>query len=133
MHMRSWSDSPLTETTRTNTQEDMQTHPQPQERIDEELLHPLFASPEGDVVLGAKGGTLFRVHSFTLKTTSGWFRAMFTLPQKHTPTFPTILYLDEDAHTLEALFRMMCGLPILPLNSYDTVDSLLFAAEKYDM
>jgi hypothetical protein len=110
----------------------MQTHSQPQ-GIDEDLLHPLFASQEGDVVLSAKGGTLFRLHSFVLKTTSGWFRAMFSLPQKHTPTCPTVLYLDEDEHTLEALFRMMCGLPILSLNSYDTVDSLLFAAEKYDM
>jgi len=45
-------------------------------------FHPLFASPEGDVVLSARGGqTYFRVHSYTLKTTSGFFRAMYNLPQ----------------------------------------------------
>lgn len=45
-------------------------------------FHPLFSSPEGDVVLSARGGqTYFRVHSYTLKTTSGFFRAMYNLPQ----------------------------------------------------
>jgi len=44
-------------------------------------FHPLFASPEGDVVLSARGGrTYFRVHSYTLKTTSGFFRTMYNLP-----------------------------------------------------
>lgn len=45
-------------------------------------LHPAFASPEGDVTLAARGGqTFFRVHSYTLKTTSGFFRTMYGLPQ----------------------------------------------------
>ena len=45
-------------------------------------LHPTFASPEGDVILSARGGqTFFRVHSYTLKTTSGFFREMYSLPQ----------------------------------------------------
>jgi hypothetical protein len=102
---------------------------------DDERLHPLFSSPGGDVILGATGGTvLFRVHSYTLKTTSGWFQTMFSLPQKRAPS-PTdhIIYVDEDAQTLEYLLRMICGLPILPVNSYDLIDSLLYAAEKYDM
>lgn len=41
--------------------------------------------------------------------------------------------MDEDAFTLESLLRMACGLPILPITSYDAVDALLYAAEKYDM
>lgn len=45
-------------------------------------LHPAFASPDGDVILSARGGqTFFRVHSYTLKTTSGFFKEMYSLPQ----------------------------------------------------
>lgn len=45
-------------------------------------LHPAFSSPEGDVILSARGGqTFFRVHSYTLKTTSGFFKEMYSLPQ----------------------------------------------------
>jgi hypothetical protein len=109
-------------------------------QLDQELtcndeFHPLFCSPDADIILGAKGGPLFRVHSYTLKTTSGWFRTMFTLPQSApSPDAPIdVIYVDEDADTLEPLLRMVCGLPILPLDSYDVIDSLLHAAEKYDM
>jgi hypothetical protein len=98
-----------------------------------QLFHPLFSSLEGDVTLGAKGGTLFRVHSFTLKTTSGWFRTMFSLPQQGTPSPPIMIHLDEDVQILESLLRMVCGLPIIRPDSYDTVDALLYATEKYDM
>lgn len=97
-------------------------------------IHHLFADPDGDTVLGAKGGTtFFRVHSFTLKTSSAFFRTMFSLPQKSTTGLGGVLYLDEDADTLECLLRMICGLPLLPVENYDLVDSLLDAIEKYDM
>lgn len=43
------------------------------------------------------------------------------------------LYLDEDEQTLDALLRMVCGLPLLPIDTYDLADGLLYAAEKYDM
>jgi hypothetical protein len=103
--------------------------------IDESLLHPLFDSPDGDVILGAKGGTFFRVHSFTLKMTSGWFRAMYSLPQQEATSNANVdvIYVDEDASTLESILRMICGLPVLPIDSYDKVEALLYAAEKYDM
>ncbi|KAI9442679.1 hypothetical protein H4582DRAFT_1930084 [Lactarius indigo] len=92
--------------------------------------HPLF-SFESDVVLASRDGILFRVPSTTLKMTSSWFRAMFTLPQVASPSSsasasaslsaPTdseVISLDEDARTLEPLLRMA---------------PVLYAAEKYDM
>jgi hypothetical protein len=101
---------------------------------DPALLHPLFSNPDGDVILGSKGGdVLFRTHSFILKTTSGFFRTMFSLPQKCAPVTLDVIYMDEDATILESLLRMACGLPIIPPTSYDAVDPLLFAAEKYEM
>lgn len=95
--------------------------------------HPMFNLPEADVVLGAKDGVMFRVHSFTLKTTSGWFASMFSLPQKDDHSSPVTVYLDEDSPTLEVLLRCVCGLALPQLESYAVVEPLLFAAEKYDM
>ena len=97
--------------------------------------HPLFSATDGDVVLGSKDGTLFRVHSYTLKTTSGWFRAMYSLPQRTASPDqpPEVIYVDEDSSTLEGLLRMVCGLSIPKLDSYDTIEPILHAAEKYDM
>ncbi|KAF8482474.1 hypothetical protein DFH94DRAFT_727332 [Russula ochroleuca] len=109
--------------------------------------HPLF-SFDADVVLGSRDGVLFCVPSMTLKMTSAWFRTMFTLPQGSPPTSSRsrnqqgattvssdteILSLDEDSSTLEALFRMICGLEIPVLDTWDAVEPVLFAAEKYDM
>ena len=128
--------------------------------------HPMF-SFESDVVLCSRDGILFRVPSTTLKMTSSWFRAMFTLPQSATPSAststsmsmslcapspisrtrslppssaPTIaelksetIVLDEDSRTLEPLLRMACGLEIASLDTWDAVEPVLYAAEKYDM
>ncbi|KAH9993493.1 hypothetical protein BJV74DRAFT_833070 [Russula compacta] len=115
-------------------------------------FHPLF-SFEADVILGSRDGMLFRVPSMTLKMTSSWFRTMFTLPQGSPPahsrslnsnqqrdgtTTPSasdteIISLDEDARTLEPLLRMICGLEIPTLDTWDAVEPVLYAAEKYDM
>lgn len=111
--------------------------------------HPLF-SFDADVVLSSRDGVLFCVPSMTLKMTSSWFRTMFTLPQgsppassrshnrnqRDTSTVPTdteIIGLDEDSSTLEPLLRMICGLEIPTLDTWDAVDPVLYAAEKYDM
>lgn len=113
----------------------MDTEPSPQIPVKkEDAFHSLFSSPDADVILGANGHTLFRVHSWTLKTTSGWFRSLFSMPQPCVPSnSPETITLNEDAYTLESLLRMICGLPINPLTSYDDVDTLLYAAEKYEM
>lgn len=104
----------------------------PEEQVP--VFHESFNSPDADVVLGSKDRVLFRVHSFTLKTTSGWFRDMFSLPQRgQTSDDHVDVFLDEDASTLEALLRCVCGLTIPRLESYDVIEPLLFAAEKYDM
>ncbi|KAI0259032.1 hypothetical protein BC834DRAFT_926367 [Gloeopeniophorella convolvens] len=104
-------------------------------------FHPLF-SFEADVVLGSRDGVLFRVPSTTLKMTSSWFRAMFTLPQREIPlprTLPSsepdaeVITLDEESRTLEPLLRMICGLEIPTLETWDAVEPILYAAEKYDM
>jgi hypothetical protein len=104
--------------------------------------HPLFSLDDADIVLASRDGVLFRVPSMTLKMTSSWFRAMFTLPQgtpvssssRRSPPEPSeTIYLDEDSSTLETLLRMACGLEIPPLGTWDEVEPVLYAAEKYEM
>lgn len=97
-------------------------------------FHSLFSSPDGDVIITGKDAQLFfSVHSVVLKTASGFFRTMFSLPQKASDSQPTPIYLDEDADTIECFLRMICGLPLVSVNTWDFVDSLLDAIEKYDM
>jgi len=111
---------------------------------------------DADVVLGSRDGVLFRVPSTTLRMTSAWFRTMFTLPQgsppassrlrnnhqrdingdASTPTLTSdveVIGLAEDACTLESLLRMICGLEIPTLDTWDAVEPVLYAAEKYEM
>ncbi|KAI0290390.1 hypothetical protein B0F90DRAFT_1672008 [Multifurca ochricompacta] len=123
----------------TEKSSDIDTKPGPK-------YHPLF-SFDADVVLSSRDGVLFRVPSTTLKMTSSWFRTMFTLPQaQSTATTPSrtnnksvrspepeLINLDEDASTLEPLLRMICGLEIPTLDTWDAVEPVLYAAEKYDM
>jgi BTB/POZ domain len=106
--------------------------------------HPLFSFEDADIVLASRDGVLFRVPSMTLKMTSSWFRAMFTLPQgppvppssssRRSPYEPSeTISLDEDSSTLETLLRMACGLEIPSLETWDEVEPVLYAAEKYEM
>jgi hypothetical protein len=72
---------------------------------------------------------------------------MFTLPQGSPPTSSRsrdikprdtdadteVISLDEGSHTLEPLLRMICGLEISALDTWDAVEPVLYAAEKYEM
>ncbi|KAF8995457.1 hypothetical protein BDQ17DRAFT_1016692 [Cyathus striatus] len=97
-------------------------------------FHPDFDTSDADIVLVPKCATCrFRIHSHILKLTSGFFRAMFSLPQSQSSNNPDDIYLDEEAHILVHLFRMTSGLVLLPIDSYDLLDAIIYAAEKYDM
>lgn len=47
-------------------------------------------------------------------------------------THSEIIYLDEEAEVVEHLLYIVCGLSF-PEITHDLLESLLFAAEKYDM
>ncbi|KAJ4481003.1 hypothetical protein J3R30DRAFT_2387358 [Lentinula aciculospora] len=93
--------------------------------------HPLFSSPAADVVLCASDGVMYRMHSYTLRTTSGFFRDMFTLPQPNPP--PRLGLFSENnekrgdifvstyvSSGILTLFLMLtCGMPInTPLHEW---------------
>lgn len=111
--------------------------------------HPDFASPDADVILRSSEGTLFRVHSYTLRTTSGLFNTMFNLPQpvKNTTSCPHSqrgcregeqVYEPEEIPIYESdfvlvrLLRLICSLPVPIWESYDDIERVLTAAEKWD-
>ncbi|OBZ79218.1 hypothetical protein A0H81_00719 [Grifola frondosa] len=95
-------------------------------------IHPVFASLNADIALCSKDNTTFRIHSHILIVASGWFRTMFTLPQG-TACTSEALQMEEDADVLAGLLTIVSGVDLPVLNNIDYLESLLRAAEKYDM
>jgi BTB/POZ domain len=107
--------------------------------------HPLFSSPDGDVILRSAEGTLYRLHSYILRTSSGLFETMFSLPQPkiqpkicrpsrnhHYPTSPDILDVYEADSTMERILKLIYGIPTPPRMSFDEIETILALAEKWD-
>ena len=91
-----------------------------------------------DVNLLSNDGYLFPISSQTLARTSGWFRTMFTIPQNSdssgSPQSSTEhIPMSESSDILAALLSIVSGISLPQMNDIDFVESLLFAAEKYDM
>ncbi|KAJ7735013.1 hypothetical protein B0H16DRAFT_1695732 [Mycena metata] len=67
----------------------------------EDTYHPLFSDDNADVVLQSVEGTSYRVHSLVLKTTSGFFRTMLSLPQPSNAKVPYEVAAGEKDSVLE--------------------------------
>ncbi|KAI0639332.1 hypothetical protein C8Q77DRAFT_53865 [Trametes polyzona] len=103
---------------------------------DDYPVHPAFSSPNADIVLRSKDDTLFRISSETLSRTSAWFRSMLSLPQGSSPPPQAeTIAVDESTAVLAALLSIVSGieLPTAELGDADFLQSLLAAAEKYEM
>jgi len=101
--------------------------------LEGEKWHPSFNAADADVVLCSKDGTSFRVHRHSLCTASGWFSAMFTVPQAASqPSVSDSIRVDENEDVLAGLLKMITGLEA-GLGSVDFLESILVAAEKYEM
>jgi hypothetical protein len=94
-------------------------------------IHPCFADPNADVVLQSTEGTLYRVHSFTLRNTSAFFRTMLSLPQPPDLKAHEIPVGERDA-VLERVLRLMCGLEIPRWASFAELEAVLELIEKWD-
>src|ERR1700685_744291 len=80
-------------------------------------------------VLVTSDGICYRIHSFILRCTSGFFRAMLTLPQ--VSDRPDSVTLDETSKVVGILLRMISGLEVPMWESYDDIEAVLEAAHKY--
>jgi hypothetical protein len=97
--------------------------------------HPSFSAPDADVVLQSTDQVLFRVHSVTLRTTCGFFRVMFSLPQPGDGTVKCCedaIGVGETGAELELFLRIICCMGIEPWPSLGDVWTILRVAEKYD-
>ncbi|KAM6499140.1 hypothetical protein JOM56_004648 [Amanita muscaria] len=92
--------------------------------------------PDGDIILRSLQGTLFHLHSYTLRTTSGLFRTIFTLPQPCSPPpTPIIIPIYEPTSLLTQFLPLLTGRPSpKALHTLDlgTLTRLLVIAEKWD-
>ncbi|KAJ4484277.1 hypothetical protein C8J55DRAFT_39118 [Lentinula edodes] len=93
--------------------------------------HPSFASTAAHVVLSASDGIMYRMHSYTLRMASGFFRDMFTLPQP-SPPHPKEFYSQNidvgrdvfvstyvSSHILTLFLMLISGMPInTPLHEW---------------
>ncbi|KAG2130701.1 hypothetical protein DEU56DRAFT_740536 [Suillus clintonianus] len=100
--------------------------------------HPLFSSPDADIVFRSSEGTHYRMHSFVLRTTSGFFQPMLSLvggsgssPDSSSEASP--IGLGENDDVLKRLFAMISGMEVPQWDSLDKLEHVLHAAEKYDM
>lgn len=94
---------------------------------------PAFIEEDANVILASSDGRYYRVPSYTLRTTSGFFRGMMTLPQGDNQQDEDIIVLDEKSQILGTLLRMIAGLEFPMPKSFDDLEDLLTAADKYDM
>jgi len=93
-----------------------------------------FAEDDAKIILTSSNGVSYRVHSFTLRTTSGFFRDMMSLPQHDSAeSRGDTITLDETSDVLGSLLRMISGFGAVKWASYDEVENVLAAAQKYDM
>jgi len=102
--------------------------------------HPAFSEEDATFVLTSSDGTNYRLHPFTLRTTSGFFRDMISLPQKSTgeagdakPAQEEQIALDEGNRVLTPLLKMISGLAVERWKSLEELEGVLDAAQKYDM
>lgn len=98
-------------------------------------LSTVFCADDADVIIRAAGTRDFRAHKLILSLVSPIFKDMFTLPQPPTDNSDTIPRIDveESAETWENLLRTIYPMPNPIIHDLDDLESLLFAAKKYEM
>ncbi|KAF9441447.1 hypothetical protein P691DRAFT_573602 [Macrolepiota fuliginosa MF-IS2] len=92
----------------------------------ETKLHPILNYADADVVLSSEGGTLFRLHSITLKFTSGYFRSILSDPSSGPQPKQRCLITDKPTTCdapLERVLLMISGLPTDPWASFDEAEA----------
>jgi hypothetical protein len=119
----------------------MNTHPA--RDIDVRVLHPQFNSLEADLTLLSSEGTAYRVPSFTLRSTCGYFRILLIgytpicgsaehTQSKDAEELNLPIEVDEKDKVITKVLSMVCGLYITNWESIDEVEDVLSLAEKWD-
>ena len=100
-----------------------------------EPASPDFCADDADVVIRVAGTRSFRVHKPILSLVSPVFKDMFTIPQPPAGTPGTLPHVDvdESAEAWENILRTIYPMPTPIVHNINDLESLLFAAKKYEM
>ncbi|KAJ7752624.1 hypothetical protein B0H16DRAFT_788571 [Mycena metata] len=93
--------------------------------------HSAFADSDADVVLASSEGTLYRVHAYTLRTTSGLFKTLLSLPPPPGGHTVSPIPTGEPDTVLEPLLCLMCGLHTPPWPSLAALSAVLTLAQNW--
>ncbi|PPQ68179.1 hypothetical protein CVT24_005067 [Panaeolus cyanescens] len=120
------------------------------------VFHPLFNSPDADVILISSDTTRYRVHSFILRNTCTYFRTLPALVQRQqqqqqqrnqqaatSPTSPTavstipplpplVIDVSEEDRVLTKVLSMLCGLYTEAWESIEDAEDALSLISKWD-
>lgn len=95
-----------------------------------------FCADDADVVIRAAGALEFRAHKLILSLSSPIFKDMFTLPQQPSDTpgiLPHVDVQDPPKAWENILQTIYPTLPNPTIDNLDDLESLLFAAQAYEM
>lgn len=105
-----------------------------------ENVYAMFNTANADIALVSHEGTIFRVQSEILSSASGWFRTLFSLPQRLPSSTdledspkPDSITMTESTRILETVLNIICWRPIPELDELDFIEDLLRTGEKYEM
>ncbi|KIJ50933.1 hypothetical protein M422DRAFT_65559 [Sphaerobolus stellatus SS14] len=102
--------------------------------VTEDNYHIDFLFKDGDIVLVSSDGVKFKTHSFILKVASEVFRTTLSLPQPPgVASDGHIISLPEDSRTINAILRMISGMPIPPLDNFQDLEKVLLTVKKWEM
>ncbi|KAF8583881.1 hypothetical protein K439DRAFT_1633968 [Ramaria rubella] len=104
--------------------------------LTKDRFHVDFTPLDGDIILKSSDDVKFRTHTFILKLASGVFRTTLSLPQSPGMVLDEsgkVIALSEDARTINAILRMICGMEIPPLDNFDDIEKVLLTANKWEM
>jgi hypothetical protein len=85
------------------------------------------------VTLVSREKTMFCISANVLKAASRVFETTLSLPQPEGNASSDPVILDEDSTTIEGLLRMITGREFPPLDTIENIESLVLAANKWEM
>jgi hypothetical protein len=105
---------------------------------------PPFSHADTGMTLRSLEGTLYSVRNLVLRSNSGFFNTMFSLPQTEVrcndhdanlvvpQRSEAILDINEPDFTVQTLLTLMSGIPVLKWETIDAFECVLQLAEKWD-
>ena len=103
--------------------------------IKQRTFHPQFTSPDADVILVSSEETSYRVPSFTLRNTCGFFRTLFGQNTSFLQTSNgerNTIEVDESDKVLSKVLSMVCGLYTDTWETVEEIEDALRLVQKWD-